>query len=120
MDLMKKTTALVKGTIQAPITYEHRVKNAVAGTTYTTATGNSLQNYRYKNDTIEDAKRFILSPRIVSGVVEDFLILKPKRHDTIVENGEVWYVIEASVRDVELDVLCGKTAYTETTKRVSF
>lgn len=120
MDLMKKTTAMVKGSIQSPITYNHLKNNVLQEAVSTTATEVSLQNYRFAGENIKNAKRFILSPRLINGQVEDPLPLKVRQNDTIESNGETWYVLEASPRDVELDILCSQDFFSISTQKARF
>ena len=117
MDLMKKTVSLSSGAIQTPIVFEHRKNNIKTNETLTTATGVALQDFKFKGETIAFGKRFILSPRVDELT---FLNEDAKRNDVIMEDSVIWYVIETTLRDVELDILCSRSVFTQTTKSAKF
>ena len=118
---MQNTVANAKTIIQETIEYQHIDNTEVIETTTTTATVIALQNYTYKGEYLQVARRFIVSPRIENGIIIDALKQAPKENDIILYQGEQWIVKETPVSSkVDIDIICAKTNYRKTTKSVKF
>ena len=121
ISFMQNIVSNAKGIIQEAIEYQHIENTEVTETTITTATVIALQNYTYKGEYLQTARRFIVSPRIEDEVIIDALKQAPKENDIILYQGEQWIVKETPVSSkVDIDILCAKTNYRKTTKSVKF